>query len=400
MAKIPEFVTPIDLPSGRRYEVRVETTGADGKRMQSRRRFRNLKAAIDYHSGITADRSRGVHVAPSELTVRQAVDSWLLGQRIRPKTMSAYITSLRPIVDHLGAKKVQDITKDDIESVVQALRAGTSPMGTWNAPTKLKKSAKKVRGKWAATSINPMLARTRSILDDLVNQGVLVRNPAALVKSLATDTEKKMSTLTAEQVTKLLAATDSHHFGIAWRLAVLGLRRGEILGLSWNAVDFDAGTLSVTAARLATAGAATTGAPKTKSSVRTLPMPDDLTAALRRVRKRQKEQKLALGSKWIDSGYVVVDELGIAPYPDTLTAAWRKALAGAGLPHVRLHDARHSCATLMHLNGVPTVVIAAWLGHQDPGFTLRTYAHSNHDALADAAAMLGSITTGKKKDAK
>lgn len=54
----------------------------------------------------------------------------------------------------------------------------------------------------------------------------------------------------------------------------------------------------------------------------------------------------------------------------------------------------------MHLSGVPTVVIAAWLGHQDPGFTLRTYAHSNHDALADAAAMLGSITTGKKKEAK
>lgn len=400
MAKIPEFVTPIDLPSGRRYEVRVEVSGNSGKRQQKRKRFRTLKEAVDFHQGTGADRSRGVHVAPSELTVQQAVDSWLLGQRIRPKTRSAYVTSLRPIVDHLGAKKVQDVTKDEIESVVQALRAGTSRMGTWNAPTKLKKSAKTVRNKWAATSINPMLARTRSVFDDLVHQGILVRNPAALVKPLATDTEKTMSTLTAEQVTQLLAATEDHCFGIAWRLAVLGLRRGEILALKWDAIDFDTGTLSVTAARLATAGGATTGAPKTKSSVRTLPMPEDLAVALRRVRKRQKESKLKFGSKWADSGYVVVDELGVAPYPDTLTAAWRKALAGAGLPHVRLHDARHSCATLMHLNGVPTVVIAAWLGHQDPGFTLRTYAHSNHDALTDAAAMLGSITTGKKKDAK
>lgn len=129
-------------------------------------------------------------------------------------------------------------------------------------------------------------------------------------------------------------------------------------------------------------------------------MPEDLTAALRRTCKRQKEQKLALGSKWKDSGYVVVDEFGVAPYPDTLTAAWRKSLSSAGLPHVRLHDARHSCATLMHLNGVPIVVIAAWLGHADPGFTLRTYAHSTNDALADVAAVLGSITTGKKQDAK
>lgn len=399
MAKIPEFVTPIDLPSGRRYEVRVEVTGT-GKRQQKRKRFRTLKEAVDFHQGTGADRSRGVHVAPSELTVQQAVDSWLLGQRIRPKTRSAYVTSLRPIVDHLGAKKVQDVTKDDIETVVQALRAGTSKTGTWNAPTKLKKSAKKVRSPWSATSINPMLARTRSVFSDLVDQGIVVRNPAALVKSLATDTDKKMSTLTAEQVSTLLGATDSHHFGIAWRLAVLGLRRGEILALKWDGIDFEAGTLAVTAARLATPGGATTGAPKTKTSVRTLPMPDDLTAALRRVRKRQKESKLKLGSKWTDSGYVVVDEFGVAPYPDTLTAAWRKALAGAGLPHVRLHDARHSCATLMHLNGVPTVVIAAWLGHQDPGFTLRTYAHSTNDALADAAATLGIITAGKKKEAK
>ncbi|QZT56250.1 site-specific integrase [Mycolicibacterium austroafricanum] len=399
MAKIPEFVTPIDLPSGRRYEVRVEVTGT-GKRQQKRKRFRTLKEAVDFHQGTGTDRSRGVHVAPSELTVQQAVDGWLLGQRIRPKTRSAYVTSLRPIVDHLGAKKVQDITKNDVEEVVQALRAGTSRMGTWNAPTKLKKSAKKVRSKWAATSINPMLARTRSVFDDLVNQGIIVRNPAALVKPLVTDSDKTMNTLAAEQVTTLLNATDAHCYGIAWRLAVLGLRRGEILALRWDAVDFDSSTLAISAARLATAGGATTGAPKTKSSVRTLPMPEDLAAALRRGRKRQLASKLALGSKWVDSGYVVVDELGNAPYPDTLTAAWRKALAGAGLPHVRLHDARHSCATLMHLNGVPTVVIAAWLGHQDAGFTLRTYTHSNHDALADAAAMLGAITTGKKKEVK
>ncbi|WP_162145460.1 tyrosine-type recombinase/integrase [Mycobacteroides abscessus] len=389
----------MDLPSGRRYEVRPEVTGADGKRRQKRKRFKTLKEAVDHYTAIAGDRGRGLHVAPSELNVQEAVDSWLLGQRIRSKTMSAYVTSLRPIVDHLGNRPVQSITKDDIESVVQALRTGTSKMGTWNAPTKLKKSAKKMRSKWAATSINPMLARTRAIFDDLVNQGIVVRNVTALVKSLPVD-KAEMHTLDSDQVTALLAATADDPFAIAWLLAVYGLRRGEILAVDIDKdIDLDANTIRVDESRIAVAGGSVTGATKTVTSTRTLPMPEDLARAVRRERKRHAKLKLLLGSKWTDTGLLVVDELGNPPHPDTLTAAWRRALANAELPHVRLHDARHSCATLMHLNRVPVVVIAAWLGHQDPGFTLRTYAHSTNDALAEAAAMLGTITARKTKDA-
>ncbi|AGM27408.1 putative site-specific recombinase [Mycobacteroides abscessus subsp. bolletii 50594] len=396
---IPDYVKVIDLPSGRRYEVRPEVTGADGKRRQKRKRFKTLKEAVDHYTAIAGDRGRGLHVAPSELNVQEAVDSWLLGQRIRSKTMSAYVTSLRPIVDHLGNRPVQSITKDDIESVVQALRTGTSKMGTWNAPTKLKKSAKKMRSKWAATSINPMLARTRAIFDDLVNQGIVVRNVTALVKSLPVD-KAEMHTLDSDQVTALLAATADDPFAIAWLLAVYGLRRGEILAVDIDKdIDLDANTIRVDESRIAVAGGSVTGATKTVTSTRTLPMPEDLARAVRRERKRHAKLKLLLGSKWTDTGLLVVDELGNPPHPDTLTAAWRRALANAELPHVRLHDARHSCATLMHLNRVPVVVIAAWLGHQDPGFTLRTYAHSTNDALAEAAAMLGTITARKTKDA-
>lgn len=234
---------------------------------------------------------------------------------------------------------------------------------------------------------------------DLVNQGVLVRNPAALVKALPTE-KKKLTTLDADQVQQLLTGTAADPFNIAWLLAIYGLLRGEILALAWNDVDFAASTLTIDEARIPVVGGSATGQTKTKTSTRVLPMPGDLVTALQRVRTHQKEAKLALGSKWEDSGLVVVDALGAPPHPDTLTQAWADALATAKLPHVRLHDARHSCATRMHLRGVPVVVIAAWLGHADLGFTLRTYAHSNDDALAQAAAVLGSITTGTKKVAK
>ncbi|CAJ1579744.1 site-specific integrase [[Mycobacterium] wendilense] len=394
MARRPEWVKAVETSAGRRYEVRVHGQRPDGSRFQHKKRFETVEAAVKWRSTVVSELSHGTHVAPSEITVRQAVDSWLIGQRIRPKTMSAYVTSLRPLVDALGDKPVQQVTKDDIEKIVTSLRNGTSRMGTWHAPEKLTKNKKTVRAPWAPASINPMLARARSIFDDLMAQGIVVRNPAALVKSLPTE-NADMHTLSAEQVTKLLASSKADPFSIAWQLAVYGLRRGEILALDWDSIDFDKGTVSISAARLAVSGGSVTGATKTKTSTRTLPMPEDLARALRAERKRQREAKLALGSKWHDTGLVVVDEFGAAPHPDTLTKAWAKALGSAGLPHVRLHDARHSCATLMHMRGVPVVVIAAWLGHQDAGFTLRTYAHSTNDALADAAAVLNSITTSK-----
>ncbi|RWA15214.1 hypothetical protein MBRU_11395 [Mycolicibacterium brumae DSM 44177] len=98
------------------------------------------------------------------------------------------------------------------------------------------------------------------------------------------------------------------------------------------------------------------------------------------------------------SGLVVVDDAGAPPHPDTLSKAWREALAAAHLPHIRLHDARHSCATLMHLDGVPAAVIAAWLGHTDARFTLSVYAHANDSALAAAAASLSKVTGQRQSE--
>ena len=72
---------------------------------------------------------------------------------------------------------------------------------------------------------------------------------------------------------------------------------------------------------------------------------------------------------------------------------WTKAVAAAGVPHIRLHDARHTCGTTMHLQGVPPAVIAAWLGHADVSFTMRTYVHSQPDALAEGAHSLARIVT-------
>jgi integrase len=109
---------------------------------------------------------------------------------------------------------------------------------------------------------------------------------------------------------------------------------------------------------------------------------------LRRAERRQAEEAQLAGRAYRRSGDVVADQLGSALHPETLSSRWEALLRTATLRRIRLHDARHTCGTLLHLQGVPVAVIAAWLGHADPTFTMRTYVHSQNDALRDAAEAL------------
>jgi integrase len=125
--------------------------------------------------------------------------------------------------------------------------------------------------------------------------------------------------------------------------------------------------------------------PKTVSAGRILPVPDALLAELTAAKARQAAEKLALGEAYANLGYVVCNEAGEPYHPSTLSKLWQAAIKNLDVPQVRLHDARHTCATLMHLQGVPIALVAAWLGHADVSFTLRTYVHAQPEALAVAA---------------
>ena len=133
--------------------------------------------------------------------------------------------------------------------------------------------------------------------------------------------------------------------------------------------------------------------PKTLSSCRTLPLDEGLIGVLKRASARYAQERLALGAAHADSGYVAINEAGQPYTPDTLTRMWHKLTKAAGLRPIRLHDARHSCGTALHLRGVPMAVIAKWLGHADAATTARIYAHSQDEALRAASATLGQVVT-------
>ena len=174
-------------------------------------------------------------------------------------------------------------------------------------------------------------------------------------------------------------------------MALSGLRRGEIAGLRWCDIDLDAKTLSVVNNRVDAGGTAVENDPKSESSRRRLPLPDRLVSVLRAAKARQARERLALGAAIGPWEYVASNEVGLAYHPQVLSRYWASAVKAAGVRHIKLHAARHTCATLMHLSAVPVSVIAAWIGHKDASLTMKLYAHSQDEALKAAGATLDRV---------
>lgn len=208
---------------------------------------------------------------------------------------------------------------------------------------------------------------------------------------------KKLETFTSDQVRTVLRGIADDRNRHAWHLALAGLRRGEIAGQRWADVDLENKTLRIGATRVDVGGRALDqDEPKTTNAGRVLPLPAALLSELIAAKSRQAVEKLALGEAYTDRGYVVCNEAGEPYHPSTLSTMWQSAIRGLDVPQIRLHDARHTCATLMHLQGVPIALVAAWLGHADVSFTLRTYVHAQPNALELAARSFAPPTSSAR----
>lgn len=356
-----------------RWRVKLNPVDAAGERRQVNRSFDSEKAARAFHAETLGAIQNGTYVAVSKRTVEQACAEWLKSKHaIKASTGRGYTTALQPVRDELGKIMVQQLAKADVDGLVQRLRAGEV----------------EGRRKYTPRSVNNMLGRLQQVLASEQKQGHVVRNVAALVDKVPAD-PKRYRTLTEKEVVRVLDHESRDR--VLWTLALYGLRRGEIAGLRWAHVDLKVGTVEIAENRVAVGKATVVGTPKSKASRRTLPLPADALAALKATRKQQQRERLALGEAYGPGEYVACDEAGYPLTPATITFRWGRMLDELKIPRVRLHDARHSCATLMHLQGVPIAVIAAWLGHSSAAFTMATYAHSQDEALKVAGQSLRPV---------
>ena len=181
--------------------------------------------------------------------------------------------------------------------------------------------------------------------------------------------------------------------------AFYGLRRGEVVGLKWDAIDFERGTLTIksTVTSVNIHGKLEIieqNSAKTKSSLRTLPLVGQFKEYFMQVKQAQELNKEVCGNcyNYDYDGYVFVDEMGERLNPNYLTSYFPKFVESHGLKRMRFHDLRHSCASLLLANGVPLKQIQEWLGHSDFSTTANIYAHLDYSSkLSSAQAMESGI---------
>ncbi|MDR3660856.1 MAG: tyrosine-type recombinase/integrase [Mycobacterium sp.] len=385
-------ITITDRGTGKtvvRYQVTVDTgiNPQTGRRQQARRRYTTEREARTALAEITDATAKGQFISRSTLTVEQMFAAYLAGRhKLRESSRAKLEYDLAPLRERYGQLPVQRLTKAHIDALVADLVAG----GTRTAKGRTRRS-------WSPDSVNKVIASIEQVLADAKAQGIVGRNVAELVDRVIKP-HASVDTYTEAEVQKLLAAIGDDRLAHAWELALSGLRRGEIAGLRWADINLDEKTLAITNNRVAAGGRSVENDPKSGASRRTLPLPDRLISVLRSAKARQAADRLAVAATSGSWAYVVSNEIGEPYAPGVLSRYWRDAVKAAGIRHIKLHAARHTCATLMHLQGVPVAVIAAWIGHKDASLTMKVYAHSQDDALRAAGDTLNRVVTSCDTD--
>jgi integrase len=200
-----------------------------------------------------------------------------------------------------------------------------------------------------------------------------------------------MKTWSAELLAAFLQATENDRLGALWHLlALTGLRRGEALALAWEDVDLEKGSLAVRRALIPNGKEVVVCEPKTAHGRRLIALDPETVGVLKGQAARQSVEQ-ATAKSWTDTGLIFTREDGQALHPEVVSRFFRQALKRTALPTIRLHDLRHTHATLALRAGIHPKVVSERLGHATVSITLDTYSHAIPAMQGEAAARIAEL---------
>ena len=358
-----------------RWMARVDLGWQDGKRRRKTLYGRTKREVQDKLRETLHRTEKGLPPVPEQETVGAFLRRWLetIRGRVRLRTHKSYEQVVRIHLEPgIGRVRLAKLTPLDVSAWFESRHAAG------------------VGGR----TIHYARAVLRAALNQALKWELVSRNVASLTDP-PRYRAREIAPLTPEQTKKFLAAVAGHRLEALFTVAVgLGLRLGEALGLPWDAVNLDAATLSVRQTLERAGKQPRFGEPKSARGRRTITLPGIVTAALRKHRTRQLQERLIAGERWNDCGLVFTTEAGAPLDGCNINRAFKAILRRAGLPAIRYHDLRHTAATLLLAQGVDPRTIMETLGHSQISLTLNTYAHVVPVLQKKAAAKMDEILDG------
>ncbi|MBV8136617.1 MAG: site-specific integrase [Deltaproteobacteria bacterium] len=349
----------------------------DGKR-QRRLIYASSRAGVrELMTKGLRERDMGILPAAGKIpTVAGHLGRWLnttkVGARIR--TYERYEGIVRKhLLPSVGRLKLDKLTPAHVQTLLdQKLSEGLAP--------------RSVRG------IKIVL---HAALRQAVRWQLIARNVAEFAVGPKVQ-NREMKVFTPEEARIFLGASRGEPLKALYVLALsTGLRRGELLALKWEDLDFDEGTLRV---RRALSRSCTQGIvisePKTAHGRRVVRLSQGIVGILKAHRKQQFEQRLSVGPRWQDCGYVFTTSIGTSIDPRHLSDDFARVTAKSGLRKIRFHDLRHSSATIALSQGVHPKIVSEMLGHSRISLTLDVYSHSLPTLQSEAADKIASALIG------
>lgn len=357
---------------------------ADGRRRQKwHGGFATRREAEVARAQIVNALYTGSYVAPDRMTLDQWVrESWLpmIESRIKPSTFDSYRQNMEVhVLPELGARALQQLTAPMLNALYGRLMARGGD-----------------RGPLSAKTVNYIHTIVHKALADAVDADVVMSNVAERAKPPRPNrtARREIQCWEPEELARFLDHVRGTRLEAGWRLAAMtGMRRGEVLGLRWSDVDLDRARISVRHAVVTVAYAVLESTPKTHQA-RVIDLDPDTVEQLRAHHRRQQIEREEWGSDYRDNDLVIAKENGEPLHPQSFSQAFGRLVRNAGLRQIRLHDLRHTHATLAVKAGVPVKVISERLGHESPAFTLKQYAHVIPGMQAEAAAQVAELVAG------